>query len=80
MIVLRDPLGRPIERLYFEAEELDEHCEQMAPSPWNLRRHERILLLVTCVLAPEHSPLEAGQLFARDGRTPRISSIHGEIR
>jgi hypothetical protein len=28
MIVLRDPLGRPIERLYFEAEVLDELCER----------------------------------------------------
>ena len=29
MKVLRDPLGRPIKRLYFKVEELDERCEQM---------------------------------------------------
>lgn len=28
MILLRDPLGRPIKRLYFEAEVLDELCER----------------------------------------------------
>ena len=28
MIVLRDPLGRPIERLFFKAEVLDELCER----------------------------------------------------
>jgi Zn-dependent peptidase ImmA (M78 family) len=27
MKVLRDPLGRPIDRLYFDTEELDERCE-----------------------------------------------------
>ena len=29
MKLLRDPLGRPIKRLYFKAEELDERCERM---------------------------------------------------
>jgi Zn-dependent peptidase ImmA (M78 family) len=29
MKVLRDPLGRPIRRLYFKTEELDEQCEQL---------------------------------------------------
>ena len=28
MKLLRDPLGRPIKRLYFKAEELDERCER----------------------------------------------------
>ncbi|HLW70093.1 MAG TPA: hypothetical protein VKS22_05670 [Candidatus Binataceae bacterium] len=28
MKLLRDPLGRPIERLYFKAEVLDERCER----------------------------------------------------
>ena len=28
MKVLRDPLGRPINRLYFKAEVLDERCER----------------------------------------------------
>jgi len=28
MKLLRDPLGRPIKRLYFSAEELDERCER----------------------------------------------------
>jgi hypothetical protein len=27
MKVLRDPLGRPIKRLYFKTEELDDRCE-----------------------------------------------------
>jgi Zn-dependent peptidase ImmA (M78 family) len=29
MKLLRDPLGRPIKRLYFKTEELDERCEQI---------------------------------------------------
>ena len=29
MKLLRDPLGRPIKRLYFETEELDERCERI---------------------------------------------------
>lgn len=29
MKLLRDPLGRPIKRLYFKAEELDEECERI---------------------------------------------------
>jgi hypothetical protein len=29
MKFLRDPLGRPIKRLYFKTEELDERCERM---------------------------------------------------
>jgi hypothetical protein len=29
MKLLRDPLGRPIRRLYFKTEELDERCEQI---------------------------------------------------
>ena len=29
MKLLRDPLGRPIPRLYFKLEELDEECEQI---------------------------------------------------
>jgi hypothetical protein len=29
MKLLRDPLGRPIPRLYFKIEELDEQCEQI---------------------------------------------------
>ena len=28
MKLLRDPLGRPIKRLYFSTEELDERCER----------------------------------------------------
>ena len=28
MKLLRDPLGRPIKRLYFKTEELDERCER----------------------------------------------------
>ncbi|MBF6558869.1 MAG: hypothetical protein IVW56_01170 [Candidatus Binataceae bacterium] len=30
MKLLRDPLGRPIKRVYFEREELDERCERIA--------------------------------------------------
>ena len=29
MKLLRDPLGRPIKRLYFKTEELDERCERI---------------------------------------------------
>ena len=29
MKLLRDPLGRPIKRLYFKTEELDEQCERI---------------------------------------------------
>ncbi len=29
MKLLRDPLGRPIKRRYFKAEELDEECERI---------------------------------------------------
>jgi hypothetical protein len=29
MKLLRDPLGRPIKRLYFKMEELDEQCERI---------------------------------------------------
>jgi len=29
MKLLRDPLGRPIKRLYFKTEEPDERCEQI---------------------------------------------------
>ena len=28
MKLLRDPLGRPIDRLYFKTEELDDRCER----------------------------------------------------
>jgi Zn-dependent peptidase ImmA (M78 family) len=37
MKLLRDPLGRPIKRLYFKTEELDERCEQIVAD--FMRRH-----------------------------------------
>jgi len=37
MKLLRDPLGRPIKRLYFRTEELDERCEQIVAG--FMRRH-----------------------------------------
>jgi hypothetical protein len=34
MKLLRDPLGRPIQRKYFSVEDLDERCERKSWSSW----------------------------------------------
>ena len=38
MKLLRDPLGRPIKRLYFKTEELDDRCERIVVDFMDLPR------------------------------------------
>jgi IrrE N-terminal-like domain len=62
MKVLRDPLGRPIDRLFFEVEVLDERCERRIVEFMNRHRGGFQLPIPTSVLiqmiAAEASELE----------------------